>query len=210
MLQVRFPRWFRLAVAAPLLMGISACSTPSTPLPPALVGRENFVDMSCHDLQREQNRRVTALNDLNHPPLFLSKSEAERRREISSRRVRSRRSRKLRLRKSAGARATIGRRIGLMYDVKMLRDPVKEERRHVARDGRFARCHNRPASLARGAVSGRWLHTPYVGRGHHGSSLLSGPTMEIAGVTLLCVAGLSYIAGLTKFIWGPIISAVIG
>jgi CHASE2 domain-containing sensor protein len=34
--------------------------------------------------------------------------------------------------------------------------------------------------------------------------------MEIAGVTLLCVAGLSYIAGLTRFIWGPIISAVIG
>ena len=34
--------------------------------------------------------------------------------------------------------------------------------------------------------------------------------MEIAGVILLCIAVLSYIASLTRFIWGPIISAVAG
>ena len=34
--------------------------------------------------------------------------------------------------------------------------------------------------------------------------------MEIVGVTLVCIAGLSYVESLTKFIWMRIISALTG
>jgi hypothetical protein len=77
------PRSSRLPVAALLLVGMSACSTPAIQIPAAMIGGQAFTEMGCEELRAQRNQRVSALNDLNHPPLFPSKSEQERQKEVS-------------------------------------------------------------------------------------------------------------------------------
>jgi hypothetical protein len=83
MYRVAFARGCCRAVAGLLLVGVSACSTPSTAIPAAMVGGETFAGMSCSQLLGEKKRQAAVLKDLTHPPLFSSKSDAERRKEIA-------------------------------------------------------------------------------------------------------------------------------
>jgi len=62
---------------------LSACAGTNIPVPPSHVASDPYEDMTCDRLAIEKAKRATTQADLNQPPLFPSRSEAERVKELA-------------------------------------------------------------------------------------------------------------------------------
>jgi hypothetical protein len=77
-----FCQWHNLP-ALVLWVSLSACSSGTLPPLPAKLGNDPYEDMTCDRLKSERANRLTTQTDLKQPPLFPSRTEAERKKELA-------------------------------------------------------------------------------------------------------------------------------